>query len=75
MAKQVSLPKAKRETFWRRRDLKELIGPDGLEIENAWSAWHRRRCELRQQHSLPLLGEFRQWLQATEHSVLPKSPI
>ena len=24
---------------------------------------------------MPLLGEFRQWLQATEQSVLPKSPI
>ena len=31
--------------------------------------------ELRQQHSLPMLSEFRQWLQATEQSVLPKSPI
>jgi transposase len=57
------------------RDAKELIGPDELGSEQAWLAWHRRRCELRQQHSLPLLGEFRQWLQATEHSVLPKSPI
>ena len=57
------------------RDAKELMGPAGLESEQAWSAWHRRRCELRQQHSLPLLGEFRQWLQATEQSVLPKSPI
>ena len=57
------------------RDAKELIGPDGLESEQAWLAWHRQRLELRQQHSLPLLGEFRQWLQATEQSVLPKSPI
>ncbi len=57
------------------RDAKELIGPDGLESEQAWLVWHQQRLELRQQHSLPLLGEFRQWLQATEQSVLPKSPI
>jgi transposase len=57
------------------RDAKDLIGPAGLESEQARLAWHRRRCELRQQHSLPLLGEFHDWLQATERSVLPKSPI
>ena len=57
------------------RDAKELIGPDGLESEQAWLAWHRRRCELRQQHSLPLLTEFGQWLQATNQTVLPKSPF
>ncbi len=34
-----------------------------------------QRLELRRQHSLPLLGEFRQWLQATEQSGLPKSLI
>jgi len=56
-------------------DAKDLIGPDGLESEQARLAWHRRRCELRQQHSLPLLTEFRQWLRATEQSVLPKSPF
>ena len=38
-------------------------------------AWHRQRWALRQQHSWPLLAEFRQWLQATEQTVLPKSPV
>lgn len=57
------------------RDAKELIGLDGLESEQAWLVWHQQRLELRQQHSVPLLGEFRQWLQATEQSVLSKSPI
>ncbi len=57
------------------RDAKEMIGPDGLESEQAWLVWHQQRLELRQQNSLPLLGEFRQWLQATEQIVLPKSPI
>jgi transposase len=57
------------------RDAKELIGPDGLNSEQAWLAWHRQRWLLRQQHSSPLLGEFRQWLQATEQTVLPKSPV
>jgi hypothetical protein len=57
------------------RDAKELIGPDGLESEQAWLAWHRQRWALRQQHSWPLLAEFRQWLQATEQTVLPKSPV
>jgi len=57
------------------RDAKELIGADGLDSEQAWLTWHRQRWLLRQQHSSPLLGEFRQWLQATEQSVLPKSPV
>lgn len=57
------------------RDAKELIGPDGLENEQAWLVWHQQRLGLRQQHSLPMLGEFCQWLQATEQNVLPKSPI
>jgi transposase len=57
------------------RDAKELMDPDGLDSEQAWLTWHGQRLELRQQHSLPLLAEFRQWLQATEHIVLPKSPI
>ncbi|QDT75677.1 IS66 family transposase [Lacipirellula limnantheis] len=38
-------------------------------------AWHGQRSDLRQQHALPLLAEFRQWLQAIERSVLPESPI
>ena len=57
------------------RDAKQLIGADGLENEQAWLVWHQQRLGLRQQHSLPMLGEFRQWLQATEQSLLPKSPI
>jgi transposase len=55
------------------RDAKELIGPDGLDSDQAWLAWHRQRWALRQQHSL--LAEFRQCLQATEQTVLPKSPV
>ncbi len=57
------------------RDAKELIGPDALESEQAWLAWHRRRWALRQQNSRPLLAEFRRWLEATELTVLPKSPV
>ena len=57
------------------RDAKELIGPDRLESEQAWLAWHRQRWALRQQHSCPLLAEFRQWLEATEQTVPPKSPV
>jgi transposase len=57
------------------RDAKEMISADGLDSEQAWLSWHGRRLEQRQQHSLPLLGEFRQWLQAKEQIVLPKSPI
>jgi len=57
------------------RDAKELIGADGLDREQPWLAWHRQRREVRQRHSLPFLGEFRQWLQATERTVLSKSPV
>jgi transposase len=57
------------------RDAHEFNRTDELDSEQAWLAWHRRRRELRQQHSLPMLDEFHQWLQATERSVLPKSPI
>ena len=49
-----------------------MIGSDGLGSEPAWLAWRR---ELRQLYSLPVLGEFRQWLQATEQNVPPKSPV
>jgi hypothetical protein len=57
------------------RDAKELIGPDGLRNKLTLSVWHRQRWALRQEHSLPVLAEFRQWLQATEQSLLPKSPV
>jgi hypothetical protein len=57
------------------RDAKDLIGADGLDSEQALLAWHRQRWALRQQHSWPLLAEFRQWLEATEQMVLPKSPV
>jgi len=53
------------------RDAKELIGPDGLKSEQAWLFCHHQRLALRQQHSRPLLAEFRQCLQATEQTVLP----
>lgn len=57
------------------REAKELVDLDGLKSEQAWLVWHQQRLGLRQQHSVPMLGVFRQWLQATERSVLPKSPI
>jgi hypothetical protein len=57
------------------RDAKEMISADRADSEQAWFTWHEQRLELRQQHSLPVLTEFRHWLQATEQIVLPKSPI
>jgi transposase len=57
------------------RDAKKMISADGVDSEQAWLAWQRRRWEVRQQHSLPLLAEFHQWLHATEQAVLPKSPF
>jgi len=57
------------------RDAKEMISADGADSEQAWLTWHGQRLELRQQHSLPVLTEFRHWLQATEQIVLPKSPV
>jgi hypothetical protein len=57
------------------RDAKVLVGPGGLESEQAWLVWHQLRLGLRQQNSLPLLAEFRQWLRANEQIVLPKSPF
>jgi hypothetical protein len=57
------------------RDAKERIGPLDLKNERLCLAWHQLRWEMRQQHSVPVLGDFCQWLDATEQSVLPKSPI
>lgn len=37
--------------------------------------WHRQRRRLRQKESLPILREFHEWLEATQRSVLPKSPV
>lgn len=57
------------------REAKALIERDGLGSNARWVEWHRQRWELRQKYSLPLLTEFRQWLEATEQNVLPKSPF
>lgn len=57
------------------RDAKEMISADGADSEQAWLTWHGQRLELRQQHTLPVLTDFRHWLQATEQIVLPKSPV
>ena len=37
--------------------------------------WHRERRRIRQRESLPILAEFKKWLETTEHKVLPKSPV
>ena len=37
--------------------------------------WHRERRRRRQKESLPILREFYLWLEATQKSVLPKSPV
>jgi transposase len=37
--------------------------------------WHRERRRVRQKQSLPILAEFKKWLEATERKVLPKSPV
>ncbi len=57
------------------REAKELIPSEGLIDEPAWSTWHRQRFTLRQERSLPVLGQFHEWLQRTEAAVLPKSPV
>jgi hypothetical protein len=57
------------------RDAKEIVSTDGADSEQAWLTGHGQRLKLRQQHSLPVLTEFRHWLQATERIVLPKSPV
>jgi len=57
------------------REAKELIPTIGLVDESAWSAWHWQRQALRQEHSLPVLEEFHAWLQRSEATVLPKSPV
>jgi hypothetical protein len=37
--------------------------------------WHRDRRRMRQRESVPILAEFKKWLAATHHQVLPKSPV
>lgn len=37
--------------------------------------WHRERRRMRQQQSLPILREFRLWIEQAEPRVLPKSPV
>jgi hypothetical protein len=37
--------------------------------------WHRERRRLRQRESVPILAEFKKSLAATQHQVLPKSPV
>lgn len=37
--------------------------------------WHRERRRVRQRESLPILTQFKKWLETTEHQVLPKSPV
>lgn len=41
----------------------------------AREAWHEQRRVLRQTKSLPILAEFRRWLEAATRQVLPKSPM
>lgn len=51
------------------------VDPETLQDDQAWENWHRQRHELRQQKSLPVLGEFHDWLTGMESRVLPKSPV
>lgn len=57
------------------RESKAMIGADGLASNEAWMAWHRQRHIGRQQKSMPVLDEFRDWLKETQTQVLPKSPV
>ena len=41
----------------------------------ARETWHEQRRALRQAKSLPILAEFRRWLEAAKRQVLPKSPM
>lgn len=49
--------------------------PRDSKASKSWLAWHRQRWALRQHHSCPLRAEFRQWLEATAQTVLPKTPV
>lgn len=57
------------------REAQALIGDDPPATEEAWRDWHARRYQLRQKQSLPVLGEFHDWLQEAQWQVLPKSPV
>jgi transposase len=41
----------------------------------ARETWHEQRRAMRQAKSLPILAEFRCWLEAAKRQVLPKSPV
>jgi len=57
------------------REAQSLVDGEGLTTESARQDWHHRREELRQQRSLPALGELHDWLQEAQWQVLPKSPV
>jgi transposase len=55
-------------------ELRYPIGP-ASDLVQVTRKWHRERRRMRQQESLVILREFRQWLEQAERRVLPKSPV
>jgi hypothetical protein len=48
---------------------------EGTDVVRAVRRWNRERQRVRQRESLPILAEFKKWLEAAQHKVLPKSPV
>jgi transposase len=54
----------------------KALAPDDLRTNvAARERWFAERKALRQERSLPLLAEFRKWLEGAQDRVLPKSPL
>ncbi len=63
----------KARAIWLLDKLQELYAIEQTARENKYS--HAQRLALRQQSSLPVLQEIKQWLNKNQLEVLPKSPI
>jgi hypothetical protein len=48
---------------------------EGMDVVQIVRRIHRERRRVRQKESLPILREFRAWLERVQHTVLPKSPV
>jgi len=57
------------------REAKTRAGRFDVDDPAGRDRWHADRLRLRRERSLPILEEFRGWLDAAQHRVLPKSPM